>query len=232
MPLASLQPTATLAIRQGISWGLDQPTEDSAVLVTGTPSGHYIDIRFALSGPSTSGPLWAFAGTSKYTALSSPDTTTTGGWDQVIRGEWAHPIDSMGNFEGKDHADIITLQNGDQIETGVLEHPETGKPSQFKEYWTKPKDDAVFSPVVRAEHKERGEVKGMMIRVGRWAQAIRQLDGTVEVGRWKQINGEWKEDELSAQNEKDFPVDWLVQQRGEGETTLSGGKEWVIVESS
>lgn len=231
MPLASLESTATLAVRNGIAWGLDKPEEDSSVLVIGTPSGHYIDIRFALSGPSTQGPFWAFAGKSSYTTLSTARDGMSGGWGQVVRGEWAHPIDSMGNFEGKDYADVITLQNGDQIETGVLEHPETGKPTQFKEYWTRPEDWKVVTPIVRAVFIENEEEKGVMIRVGSWVQAIRQISNDkVEVARWRQTSGQWEEDALSKQAAKEFPIDWIRDARTEGDSTTCAGRRWSVVE--
>jgi hypothetical protein len=230
MPLASLNPTPTLATRHGITWGLDAPTEDSSVLVTGTPSGHYIDVRFALTGAPTEGPFWAFAGQSTYKPL--PSDGCSSGWGQVVRGEWAHPIDSMGNFEGKDYADVMTFPNGDQIETGMLEHPETGKPSQFKEYWTKPEDADAYYPIARAVYQQDGKDRGVMIRVGKWIQAIRQVSDTqVEVGRWREQAGSWVEEGLSAQSgQKSFPIEWFVASGKQGESVAMDEQNWTVVE--
>lgn len=237
MPLASIASpaTPTLAVRNGIAWGLEAPSEDSSVLVTGTPSGHYIDIRFALSGPSTEGPFWAFSGKSTYTTLASSSNAQFGGWGQVIRGEWAHPIDSMGNFDGTDKADVIELGNGDQVEFGLLEHPETGEPSQFKEYWTRPEgynkeDDETWA---RAVFEEDGKLKGVLIKAGRWVQGIIQMtDNEVRVGRWK-LDGEWILDNKSSVGPKEsFDVDWLVDAKRENDTVQVDGRSWKIVEES
>lgn len=242
MPLASLDSgKPTLATRSGISWGIDAPSEDSSVLVTGTPSGHYIDIRFALSGPSTQDPFWAFSGQSTYSSLSVPSAGdsqangTSAGWAEVIRGEWAHPIDSMGNFSGTDKADVITLASGDQVEFGLLAHPDTGLPSLFKEYWTRPADYAPEDDDVwaRAGYESEGEVKGVMIRVGKFVQGIIQLsDNEVLVGRWKLGTTEWQMDEKSDPRANvAFDVDWLVSKDRSEEVQIDG-RSWKIVEES
>lgn len=237
MPLASLDSPrqATLATRQGIAWGLDAPTEDSSVLVTGTPSGHYIDIRFALSGPSTAGPFWAFAGSATYAPIPGPSTSegVSPGWSKGIRGEWAHPIDSMGLVDSTDKADVFDLPNGDQVEFGVLEHPETGEPTLFKEYWTLPESAERRSPVARAVYEDEEGLKGMIIRVGDWVQAIRQTGKTeVQVGRWR-LKGEWEKYEKSSEGaESVFPVDWVVGDRSAGDSTELHGRVWKLVETA
>ena len=238
MPLGSLeQPSqTTLATRKGIAWGLDGPTEDSSVLVTGTPSKWYIDIRFSLQGSSTEGPFWAFSGQAKYAPLHSDESASEGlssGWGQAMRGEWAHPIDSMGNLDGVDRADIFTLVNGDQVEFGTLEHPDTGKLTLFKEYWTKPEKTESAEEYARAVFEEDGQIKGMMIRVGRWMQGIIQISKTeVKVGRW-QKDEEWQADKLSPhETEETFPREWLSQTRKVGDATTHTGRHWTVVESS
>lgn len=235
MPLASLETPRrpTLATRQGIAWGLDAPSEDSSVLVTGTPSGHYIDIRFALEGPSTSGPFWAFAGHATYTPIpgQSIGAGVSPGWSKGIRGEWAHPIDSMGLVSSTDKADVFDLPNGDQVELGVLEHPETGVPTLFKEYWTAPESAQARTPCVRAVIADAAS-KGMMIRVGDWVQAIRQIGETeVQVGRWRRVRGQWVEDEKSSAGmDAVFPLEWIVGDRREGEKVDFGSRPWKIEE--
>ena len=238
MPLASLQAPRkpTLATRQGIAWGLDAPAEDSSVLVTGTPSGHYIDIRFALEGPSTEGPFWAFAGTATYTPIPGESTSAgvSPGWSKGIRGEWAHPIDSMGFVDSTDKADVFDLPNGDQVEFGLLDHPDTGIPTLFKEYWTLPESAETRSPCVRAVFADAAGqgMDGVIIRVGDWAQAIRQTGKTaVQVGRWRRSEGAWVRDDKSSEGVDDvFPVEWIVGDRREGEQLDFGGRAWKIEE--
>jgi len=238
MPLGSLeQPSrTTLATRKGVAWGLEAPIEDSSVLVIGAPSKWYIDIRFALEGPSTEGPFWAFAGQAKYSPLASGSTADNGlspGWGEAMRGEWAHPIDSMGNVEGIDRADVFTLPNGDQVEFGTLEHPETGQMSLFKEYWTKPENAENSETYARAMFEEDGQVKGVIIRVGKWMQGIRQVSGqTVEVGRWR-LQGSWIADQYSPSgSEEVFPWLWLSEEHQNGEVHECAGRQWRLVESS
>jgi hypothetical protein len=237
MPLGSLEePSRTaLATRKGIAWGLDGPEEDSSVLVTGTPSKWYIDIRFSLAGPSTQGSFWAFGGQASYTPLHNTGSASDGlssGWGQAMRGVWAHPLDSMGTLDGVDRADIFTLANGDQVEFGTLEHPDTGKMTLFKEYWTKPENAEFADDYARAVFEEDGQVKGMMIRVGRWMQGIRQISTTkVQVGRWH-MNGTWQADKLSPDEaEQVFPMKWLSQRRIAGDEETFGGLKWVVVEA-
>lgn len=232
--LGSLSTTSTtLATRQGIAWGLDAPADDSSVLVTGTPSKWYIDIRFALDGPSTEGVFWAFAGQATYTPLASGSAAgVSAGWSQAMLGEWAHPIDSMGNVDGVDRADIFTLPGGDQVEFGTLEHPDTGEMSLFKEYWTKPANTDDAEIFARAVYEENGQVKGLMIRVGGWIQGIRQTsDKAVEVGRWRKETG-WNADILSPREvDQAFPWSWLSETRQSGDEQTCQGRKWTVVES-
>lgn len=222
-------PTAIISTRRGIAWGLSAPDEDSSVLVLTSPERYYIDIRFALEGPATSGPFWAFAGQVTYAALSA--TTDSGlapnlsGWGQVgLRGEWNHPIDSMGNTSGVDRADLFDLANGDQIEVGLLENPDTGKEDRFMEYWTKPdgyRAEDVSSYTVAKLHGDKGELEGLAIRIGGFAQGMRTVmeDGRVgvKVARWSRGEGTWSRDERSDATEQDIPMAWLVGNREMGD---------------
>ncbi|WVF72556.1 hypothetical protein IAT40_007373 [Kwoniella sp. CBS 6097] len=163
-----------LAVRKGIAWATQAPIEDSDVLHICLPSGHFTDIRFAHETTPNAGVLWAFAGHStfkKLPALATENNTVYDGWNQIVRGQFAHPIDSAGDFTNDYHSDIINLPSGggDQLETGMLDESETGKFIIYKEYWTLPKDTTLF-PCVRGVFEKEGGghglLKGQLIRVG------------------------------------------------------------------
>jgi hypothetical protein len=231
------QPSQPLiSTRRGIAWGLGPRNEDSSVIVLTSPNRYYIDVRFALVGDPTAGPFWAFGGQVKYSGLSGLDDKPGVG----IRGEWNHPIDSMGNTEGVDRADLFTLDNGDQIEVGLLENPETGKEDRFMEYWTSPTSTEAGvngpndSPYAVAVLKEGNKLVGMAIRVGDYAQGIRQSTQSpcgILVTRWMRGFGDWEKDTMSNDEEDAIPIQWLMEARTLGDIK-SGVEAWTIVELS
>jgi hypothetical protein len=231
----SLPPKPLISTRRGIAWGLDPRKEDSSVLVLTSPTRYYVDIRYALVGKPTAGPFWAFGGQVTYTALPGLDEGSGVG----IRGEWNHPIDSMGNTEGVDRADLFTLDNGDQIEVGLLENPETGKEDRFMEYWTKPssldvsRKGANLPYTVAVLHHEE-KLIGLAIRVGDFAQGIRQVVGSesgVLTARWtyESESGGWQEAAMGDGKEDDIPMRWLLAERKLDDVHF-GAEQWTIVE--
>lgn len=227
-------PQPLVSIRRGIAWGLAPRSEDSSVLVLTSPNRYYVDIRFALEGEPTAGPFWAFGGRVTYTKLPGV------GEDQGvgIRGEWAHPIDSMGNTEGVDQADLFTLDNGDQIEVGLLENPATGKTDRFMEYWTKPSTTNVSTDgtdertCTVAILEERSKLVGIAIRVGDYAQGIKQISGAesgVLTSRWTRDSGQWQKDAKGNAEEDDIPMQWLLDNRNLHDVK-SEAERWNIVE--
>jgi hypothetical protein len=146
----------------------------------------------------------------------------------------------MGNYDGVDRADIFNLDNGDQVEFGTLENPDTGKVELFKEYWSRPtnsdnvhvSDDELY-PCVYARIEGEGETKGMVIRMGNLAQGIVQSQGKVQVVRWKKGAGEeWEEDVRSDKGAAGrIPIAWVCgERRRVGERTKSEEISWVVEE--
>lgn len=231
----SLHPQPLISTRRGIAWGLDPRKEDSSVLVLTSPTRYYVDIRYALVGNPTGGPFWAFGGQVTYTALPALDEGPGVG----IRGEWNHPIDSMGNTDGVDRADLFTLDNGDQIEVGLLENPETGKEDRFMEYWTKPASldispEVADTPYTVAVLHHDQKLAGLAIRVGDFAQGIRQVvrpESGVLTARWTYTSesGRWQEAAIGDGKEDDIPMLWLLGER-ELNDVHSGLEHWTIVE--
>lgn len=224
------QPRAIVSTRRGIAWGLNPRGEDSSVLVLTSPDRHYVDIRFSLDGEPTAGSFWAFAGNVTYTALPGVGEDSPVG----IRGEWDHPIDSMGNTESVDKADLFTLENGDQIEIGLMENPDTGRDDRFMEYWTSPTStrDSDHDMYVVAKLEEKGRTVGMVIRVGIYAQGIRQMTGSstaVVVERWSRATGEWVRDARGNAEAGEIPMLWVLGATEAGQVG-PGGAGWAIIE--
>ncbi|WWC59841.1 uncharacterized protein I303_102403 [Kwoniella dejecticola CBS 10117] len=229
-----------LAVRKGIAWGTDAPTEDSDVLHICLPSGHFTDIRFPISGKNGCGPLWTFAGHStfrKIPALAPSDIAIHQGWYQIVRGQFAHPIDSTGNFVDDYHSDIVDLSsgNGDQMETGMLGNPDTGAFIHYKEYWTL--KQAISYPCVRAVFEKEGDghglLKGQMIRVGETIQGVRQVkEKECEAGQWTLVKEDWQIDPRSVDTAAaSFPHHWLSQERRVGDKIEHAGRQWRVVEA-
>lgn len=231
----SQPPKALVSARRGIAWGLAPRSEDSSVIVLTSPSRYYVDIRFALEDKPTAGPFWAFGGQVAYTSLPGLQHEPQVG----IRGEWNHPIDSMGNTEGVDRADLFTLDNGDQIEVGLLENPQTGKEDRFMEYWTTPrmnKDrrEDTDRPCTVAILQEGSRTIGMAIRVGDYAQGIRQTSSSecgVLVTRWLRDTERWQQDPMSNDKDNSIPMQWLFDDRQLNDIK-PGAERWTIVELS
>ena len=224
-----------ISTRRGIAWGLNPRKEDSSVLVLTSPNRYYVDVRYALQGKPTGGPFWAFGGQVTYTAL--PDLNEGPGVG--IRGEWNHPIDSMGNTEGVDRADLFVLENGDQIEVGLLENPETGKEDRFMEYWTIPPSldisrNHAETPYTVAVLRHQEKLIGLAIRVGDFAQGIRQVDGPesgVLTARWtyESESSNWQGTAMGDAKEDDIPMGWLLGARKLNDVH-PGIEQWTIVE--
>lgn len=226
----------SISIRQGLAWGFTEPTEESSVLVLTAPSSSYVDIRFALEGNPTSPDnlnFWAFAGTCEMGVSKNLGLKCT------AHGKWSHPIDSMGLFDAVDEGDMFLLDNGDAMEIGTMENPKSGKVELYKEYWTLPSPaPRTTSPAIVAKTEDGG--KGMIVRVGDYAQAIYQSKDGKQfwVERWTRDadGGNWSKDSRSNTVEQeggelDLPSVWASDDgRKDGEETVANGRTWKVVE--
>lgn len=180
MPLASISPSPTPSVsaRRGIAFGLAPPFEDSRVLVVRSPSFLYVDIRFAVETSSADPPFRAFAGIVKYIPLSTDAVSApriASGWTEGMRGQWFHPIDSLGKFDDIYKGDLFLLGTGDdQIEFGTQKNTITNEIEFYKEYWMYPETPVTLYPCLVIKLQNEGKLQGMFIRVGNWAQGIRQ----------------------------------------------------------
>ncbi|KIW32889.1 uncharacterized protein PV07_04402 [Cladophialophora immunda] len=187
----------SISVRKGIAWGYTPPYEDTDTLVLTSPQSSFVDIRFPvkqqLSKPIASDPsFWAFAGTSHMTfAPFAGDTITMPYSAHCV---WKHDIDSKGPGI-TDEGDLFLLPNGDCMEVGMMQNPQTGKVEMYKEYWTGPPTGVtptIRTPCVvaktqapsdgqKAQDALRDE-SGVIVRVGNYCQGIMR-QRTAEQGR-------------------------------------------------
>lgn len=148
-----------------------------------SPRKHYVDTRILLPTDST-GTLttidWAFAGTSSTTPATD---------DKPAHTVWTHWVDST-TPDGeavKDEGDMITLANGNTVERGEMVNPKTGKMERYEESWAdiRPIGES-FGWVVKAQ----GEgARGMVVRIGGFAQAVLRRRSEVGIKRWRFVGG-------------------------------------------
>lgn len=229
----------SISTRRGLALGYADPTEESDVLVLTSHSSTYVDIRFALSGnpTSTTNPsFWAFAGTCE-TKVGGTEGKLSSGFKCTAHGKWAHPIDSMTDFDAVDEGDLFLLANGDVMEVGMMWNPKSGTMEMYKEYWTAPtpKPDRV-TPSVVVVTEDGG--KGIIVRVGDYCQGIYQSSNGQEfwLERWT-VKGEveWIKDQRSntprGKKESILPTAWSVDEsRKVGDETNANGRSWKVTE--
>ena len=241
----------SISVRRGIAWGFEEPFEESCVLVLTTPTGLYVDIRFAktkMSDSSSSSIHWAFAGTSEMKiqpgALTtshegeSIDAVSVPGFPCMAHGKWNHEVDSDRSFSSTDEGDIFLLANGDSIEIGEMTNPRTRKTEMYKEYWTSPTPaPRTLEPCIDARTNSI-ETKGFIIRIGDYLQAILQSGPVLLVERWTRMSDQpdaWMKDSRSNTRDEDADIDlpslWVADDKRQlGDHTNSNGRTWKIIE--
>ncbi|KAF2226386.1 hypothetical protein BDZ85DRAFT_229709 [Elsinoe ampelina] len=197
--------------RDYIHWSSD-PTasEPTSTLVLTTRTRRFIDIRIHKPKPgepdlpNEGGPLsrlqWSFAGRAHTSLRPAPRgfplPTST-----ILHCTWHHWIDSHApayrDTDVSDSGDLFPQPDGRTLEKGTMCNPATGREEGYEEMWR----DEDVSPVgkeggkkaVVLELSERdGEgrewARGMVVRVGRWAQGMVKVATEVSCERW-----EWNE---------------------------------------
>ena len=227
--------------------GYQRPYEDADVLVLTAPSTKFVDIRLPLienieekTSLSNHPAFWAFTGTATTTFL---ENTAGVSMPYSAHCVWKHDVDSHGPGGG-DEADEFLLPNGDCMEVGSMENPQTGRNEIYKEYWTGAPASADAKspaklPCVVAETVLTQECsrRGRIIRVGDYIQAVVEGEhdesDRVIVGRWIRTyeNGhnEWNRD--SRCQESEFPVSWVCEDSlVVGDGIEHNGVRWSLVE--
>lgn len=142
----------------------------TVVLNGGGATNLYTDFRPFLEDPSDC--EWAFAGVKSYL--------------EDGRCSWGRIVDNRSGGEDAppDIGRCETLPNGDELETGEMLNPETGRVEKYEEVW---RDDKLPSGtrVVVLQLRKGEEVRGVFIQVGNWAQGVVRGETGVTARRWR-----------------------------------------------
>ncbi|KAI9051308.1 hypothetical protein LZ554_005409 [Drepanopeziza brunnea f. sp. 'monogermtubi'] len=239
-----------ISTRKFIKWGDAPAGEDTDTLVLTTAGKHFVDIRIYLPRTASepclpaSSPLpisrleWGFAGTSNPTpaAYAADGTLAT-----PAHTVWTHWVDSRTTAETRDEGVMYPQASGETMEYGAMINPASGKEETYEECWVDldaglvDGEDGLQSWVLRTEDAEKG-IRGVMVRVGRYAQAVlRRGGGEFGVARWvwRDAGKGWESVVQIGSLDEDVPRGML----GAGDVKLgqtyegSGGLQWSCVES-
>ena len=132
----------------------------------------------------------------------------------------------------KDEGDMITLETGDVVERGEMVNPKTGKMEAYEESW---RDIRPLGEKVGWVVKAQGQgARGMVVRIGGFAQGVLRRGSEVGIKRWRYMGGEQGWDPIIGIKNCDVPEE-LFGAKGsemvEGDKFMSGdGLEWECVE--
>ncbi|KAE9377407.1 hypothetical protein N431DRAFT_463182 [Stipitochalara longipes BDJ] len=203
-----MQDKPSISLRKYIKWGDNPPAEPTSTLVLTSPQRHFIDVRINLLKPdnesipfendplSLSTPIvetsrleWAFAGTSFSTPASKGKPAHT---------VWRHWVDSKTSAADSviDEGDMFPQANGEVLECGTMIHPATNKIEAYEECWVELPLSVDWCSEGNAEWEglRRGLVvriddekglKGLIVRIGGWMQAVLRRGEDVQIARWK-----------------------------------------------
>jgi hypothetical protein len=132
----------------------------------------------------------------------------------------------------KDEGDMIVLGNGETVERGQMVNPATGEMTPYEESWA---DIRPLGEKVGWVVKGQGEgARGMVVRIGGFAQGVLRKGSEVGMRRWRYLGGEKGWDPIVGIGDCDIPKELFGERCGviiEGEKFMSGnGLEWVCVE--
>ena len=198
-------------------------------LVMTSPRKYYVDTRVLMSADATISSLridWAFAGTSSTRPATGEEPEHT---------VWTHWVDSTtSDAESvKDEGDMVKLANGDAVERGQMVNPKTGILDAYEESWAdiKPLGEKV-GWVVKTQGQE---ARGMLVRIGEFAQGILRRGSEVGIKRWKYVGGELGWDSIVEIGDCNIPAELFggrCNSMAEGEMFMGNdGLEWVCIEN-
>ncbi|KAF9697218.1 hypothetical protein EKO04_004681 [Ascochyta lentis] len=185
------------------------PFEPTHTLVLTSPGRSFVDLRYLKPQHAGDSDLpnagetvrleWGFAGHSSTTTSSSPPHPEYG---VANHSTWTHWLDSRHRVGDPqipvDEGDLYAISPTLTIECGAAFHPHLGRVAGHEEAWR----DVVGSPVgIGTEttglenfsallrlHDDANGVRGVVLRVGRFCQAIVVLGARVSTERWEYID--------------------------------------------
>lgn len=151
-----------------------EPSEATSTLVlnAGAATSLFTDFRPLLDTPAAC--EWAFAGHKAYLPEG--------------RCAWSHLLDSRmprGADAPPDAALCCALANGDELETGAMLNPASGRVEPYEEVWRE-EDVVPGTKVVALKLADRdrdGAVRGVFVQVGDWAQSVIRTEHGVSARR-------------------------------------------------
>jgi hypothetical protein len=272
--IVKMTPIPAISRRHGIAWSSEPMIEPTSTLVLSSPSGLFVDVRIILkeplagvpSNPRTlphvlTGPR-PFQPNSEFKALewgiagkASYESTTTSVGESKRTGQWTHWIDSRTVQPALDSGDIEPREDGSALETGTMEHPETGVMTPYSEVWVHetvgvaPQEKSARKRakgtylVVQRDDESRG-IRGRIAWAGKYCQGVVREGEKVVVERWEFDNsthggiGEWVRTWRTGDGPL-LPCGWVVKEAEEMRkgTVLNmpdlegNGGEWAVVET-
>lgn len=169
---------------------LPEPADEQTstlVLNAGGRTNLFTDFRPLLRDPTLC--EWAFAGEKMHL--------------EDGRCQWSHLVDSRATDKGTaampDVGQCQTLPNGDELESGEMINPTSGKLEAYQEVWRDevvPAGSWVTVLQLRRVASEGPEgdgddVRGIFIRIGFWCQGVLRAAHGVVAARW-QFDGSWR----------------------------------------
>jgi hypothetical protein len=140
-----------------------------------------------------------------------------------------------------DEGDMYPKDDGSNevLEKGAMVKPATGKITKYEECWVDL--EPVMLPgegdhqswvMITKKTTPEASVKGMMIRIGGYVQAVLRDGEKVGVRKWKWEAGEWKETVIIGELDSPLAGGKMRREMEVGEEFVSpGGRMWRCVES-
>lgn len=218
--------------------------EPTSTIVLTSQTSHFVDIRLfqdALDSfeqhpnQDDASPIleWAFAGTSTSHPSAEDGSRELSNAHHSV---WEHWIDSRTRSPCLDQGDLYTLPDGNVLEKGTQLDPVTGVEVQYEELWEDyevlvvGKEEKRVSMVVKLDDSD-GNVRGLIVRVGQYCQAILQEGDKLTVERWewkrRENGGSWKR--LVRIGHALLPCDRATTLTGFGNQAVQSG-DWRVME--
>lgn len=129
---------------------------------------------------------WGFAGTS----ISTSAEYDSGRLVKPGHTIWQHWVDSKTTDKVEDEGDMFPIENTNLVlEKGAMVNPTTGKVTKYEELWEdldaiKVGDEAEYISWVLIAEGLDPYVRGKVIRIGQWIEAVLRIEGAISVARW------------------------------------------------